>query len=629
MSQRLSVQYIDLRLRADFPFVKTEIHELVQSHHIIYVPAEQLDEAEFGAEFESRFRTIGVRVTFSNRRPELSTVIPPISDREIGEYIAALSLTRGELETVLAGKFPQLPKIVEMRDGPGYEMTFAFGGAIPENIKEKVEAFLRECLNGRRFSMVVAAETRASERPSRIPGDLPAIDITSFKPIAQRPKLPTFVEAEEQWWFENLSGLFEGSISPRSFDFREDAGAACYINAAMPVSLDIRHALLTYDTIYIEPPFSEELRMRFWENQTITQSDLLSLVEQDRVRILHSQPEERSDLGFLREAHEANPKGVIGRRRSAAMMAADVVETADEYLLSKPEIFRLLPELVSRIAEATKSPTNEIARAMLYPIKARREAFRPLLCNGLLGYSAIGQGALFAETYERITGKEVALEGGMFGREVHVAHMLDSTLVPAAPSADLARSWLPVMEIMGDRLNFYRNYNSRVSAKWAENERRKETRQIVLPPIPLFEFHRNASLDDILSLTSSPVGRRKGRALLSRLAALNPEDQIVEIAKLEEALAKQKKVSTVVDAILTLDSALGVATYFTNTNLFPFVASFAMLQLALRCAKKAPVLDVIVDEIETSLREVVGLNEDLTFLSKLSRVGFLTPPPAK
>ena len=627
MSQRLAVQYIDLRLRTEFPFVKTEIHELVQSHHIIYAPAGQLDEANFAAEFESRFRTIGARVSFSNQRPELSTVIPPIADREIGDYIAALWLNRGELETILAGKFPRLPKLLEMRDGPGHEITFAFEGAIPEDIKERVVAFLKECLNGRRLSIVVEAEARASGRPPGIGGNLPEIDTTSFKPIAKRPKVPAFVEAEEQWWFENLRGLFEGGISPGSFDFRDNAGAACYINAAMPASLDIRHALLAYDTIYIEPPFDEEQRTQFWENQTITQGDLLSLVEQDRVRILHSQPEERSNLGFLREAHEANPKGVIGRRKSAAMMVADVVETADEYLLGKPRIFRELPELMNRIAEATKSPANEIARAMLYPTRARREAFRPLLCNGLLGYSAIGQGALFAETYERITGKEVALEAGLFGREVHVAHLLDATLIPAAPSADLARSWLPVMEIMGDRLNFYRNYNSRVSAKWAENERRKETRQIVLPPIPLFEFHRNASLDDILSLTSSPVGRRKGRALLSRLAGLNPEDQIIEIAKLEEALAKQKKVSTVVDAILTLDSALGVATYFTNTNLFPFVASFAMVQLALRCAKKAPVLDVIVDEIETSLREVMGLNEDLTFLSKLSRVGFLTPPP--
>ncbi|NKJ38745.1 hypothetical protein [Rhizobium sp. SG570] len=627
MSQRLSVQAIDLRVRADYPLVRTEIYELTPSHHLIYAASETLNEADFAKPFEDHYRTLGTRVSFTNKRPEQSLIVPPIADREIGDFIAALPLTRSELQTVLAGKFPGLPDLLTTADGPGHVLTFSFENPIPEELLPKVMAFLTDCLNGRDFAIVVAPVPSGAERGADTQYDPLGIEVTSFKRLSQRPKLPQFVEAEETWWFENLRGLFEGSIPPLSFDFRDDAGIACYVNAAMPLPMDIRQALLAYDTIYIEPPITDVSRTAFWEGQSITQSEVLRLVELDRVRILHSQPEERSDLGFLQEAHSANPKGVIGRRKSAAMMVADIVETADEYLLCKPHIVSQLPELISRLAEQAKMPADKIAQAVLYPTKARRESLRPLLSSGLLGYAGIGQGPMFADIVQETAGKDIALEAGLFGREVHVAHMLDATLIPAAPSGKLINSWAPAMQFMGDRLNFYRHYNSRISAKWAENERRKENRQIVLAPIPLFEFYKNASIGDIASLTSSSVARRKGRALLSRLAGLSIEGQVAEMTKLCDGLERQKKTSHIVDAILALDSAVGVATYFTNTSVFPLVASFAMLQLALKCAKMAPVLDVVVDEIESSLREAVGLNQDLTFVSKMSRVAFLSPPP--
>lgn len=62
--------------------------------------------------------------------------------------------------------------------------------------------------------------------------------------------------------------------------------------------------------------------------------------------------------------------------------------------------------------------------------------------------------------------------------------------------------------IVGDRLNFYRSFNSRIAAAWAVSERRKEERRSILPPVPLFDFHHRASIDDLIAATSLGSTRR-------------------------------------------------------------------------------------------------------------------------
>lgn len=484
---------------------------------------------------------------------------------------------------------------------------------------------------GRPFSVGVAPilpeDKTRSQKSEEI---IRSIDALAFKPISKRPMAPNFIAEEESWWFDNLEGLFSGRISPRSFDFTDGAGTSCFIGGTAFPQIDIRQDLLAYDTIYLQPPLNDGRSSSFWESQAIGPDDLLKLIEADRVRILHSQPEERSDLGFLRDAHALNPRGVIGRRRSAALMVAEVVETADDYILAQDNLRSQVIELIERISADTNAPSIEIARYLLYPLQARRECFGPLLDRGLMAYASMGQGPAFAETYKRLSNKEVDLEAGSFGSHIHIAHMLDATYIPHTPHDSYVSTWIRPMRLMGERLNFYRSFNTRIAAAWAVNERRKEERRFVLPPVPLFEFWQGASLNEILEISSTPSSRRKGRALISRLASLSPDEQVAEIGKLQIDLQdKPHLLKALGEKSLLLDAAIGVGAYLADANLFPLVPTLTLLKKVLECARRAPALDAVIDEIESALRQHIGSNEDISFMSKIDRVAYLVEPSSR
>lgn len=631
MSQRNSVKWTDFRLRADFPHVDTEIHEIRPYHHQIFVAKQQLDADEFSQIFANQYRILGCRVEFTNTRPVASTVVPPISDDEIADHLSSIPFNRADLVTVLSGMFQNIPVITSLIDGDSHQLKINFDKEIPDELNEDLTQFLEGCLMGRPFSFGVAPiRPEDKARLQKSEDIISSIDALSFKPISKRPMVPNFIAEEESWWFENLEGLFSGRISPRSFNFIEGAGSSCFIGGTAFPQIDIRQALLAYDTIYLQPPLNDGRSSPFWESQDIGPDDLLELIEADRVRILHSQPEERSDLGFLRDAHALNPRGVIGRRRSAALMVAEVVETADEYILAQDHLRPQIIELIERMAADTNTPSIEIARFLLYPLQARRECFGPLLGRGLMAYASMGQGPVFAETYKRLRNKEVELEAGSFGSHIHIAHMLDATYIPHTPHDSYVSTWIRPMRLMGERLNFYRSFNTRIAAAWAVNERRKEERRLVLPPVPLFDFARGASLDEILEITSAPSSRRKGRALISRLADLPPDEQLAEISKLQIDLkAKPRILKALAEKSLLLDAAIGVGAYLADANLFPLVSALTLLKKALECARQAPALDAVIDEIESALRQHIGSNEDISFMSKIDRVACLVEPTSR
>jgi hypothetical protein len=116
-----------------------------------------------------------------------------------------------------------------------------------------------------------------------------------------------------------------------------------------------------------------------------------------------------------------------------------------------------------------------------------------------MGVAAFSQGSIFAEQVHAATGRDFRLEALVTSDEVHTAHVLNATLIP--PMQEM-RGWIEPRRLVGDRLNFYRSFNSRIAAAWAVNERRKEERVRIIPPLPLFNLHPRASIDDLIAATS-------------------------------------------------------------------------------------------------------------------------------
>ncbi|GLR55255.1 hypothetical protein KYK30_09835 [Shinella yambaruensis] len=393
--------------------------------------------------------------------------------------------------------------------------------------------------------------------------------------------------------------------------------------------IDIRQALLAFDTIYLEPPIEnipDGLEI-FWDRQRITKEDILYLVERDRIRFVTSQPEERCDTRLLEEARERNSQGVLGRRKTAAVVLSDIIETDRSYLFSRSDLAKEMREAVNRLAYDLNISKSDIARSVLFPRFARRSWVASFQNLGTSGIEPYGQGELFARAWERInseTTKNPRVEAYAFGHNIQMAHALGATYLPHGDGDDYVNSWITPMRLMGDRLNFYRAFNDKKAAVWAQNERLKiENKYVLLPPVPLFDFNRYAAIKDIDAFTSTS-SRMKGRSLIGRLANLPTDERNSEIERLQRELYEfQGKKDRQRVQQSWLETGIDIGDTVLSLGLGPFMSGLALLSKITEVAKCSPTLDLLISEIERSLTFKRGRNDDLDFLDKISRVASL------
>ena len=617
-SQAAAVRRTDVRLRSTYPQLQTRIFEIGPHVYRIVFDKAALDAEAIRAEFDISIRPITLRVDVSNDvPPQYLQELPPITDHELSKGLAGLPLTRDDIRTILASKYRDLPELVAIgpAEAEGQKLTFA--QHLSEEEEVRVRVFFDQWETGWRVRFAVAEPSiNASKSAARIPGD-----VLEIRPAVGRPKAPTFVQEDEAFWFDHVDAIFEGGMYPAYILDTESAGMGCYLEAGPFPQIDLRQAVLCYDTIYMSPPLIEGGGASFWDSQAVTRDDVLELIAANRLKLVLRQPEERTDPDFLSAAYAAYPAGIIGRRRAAALLAADIVQTADEYRLSLDDAVRHIPEVARVLAPALQAPESEIVQLLAWPNAARRACLHPLMAKGLMSLGAFGPGKLLGEQLHRITGRDVQLEALVTADGVQIAHTLNATHIP--PTKEM-EGWLWPRRAIGDRLNFYRSFNARIAAAWAASERQREHRIRVLPPIPLFEFDRHAKIADVVRLTSYESDRRKARGLVTRLSGLPVDERQAEIDRLSKELyeygLRQEKRALLFD---TFDNIKEVGAAVADVSLFPVRSAWGLVKLIIELGRRLPTLDRFVDDLEHDLKP--SRNDDIHFLSKIERVAELRP----
>jgi hypothetical protein len=616
------VRRTDVQLRARYPQLTTRIFQIGQFAYRIVFDGRVLNAAQIRAEFEKSIRPVTLQIDLSNNvPPSFLREIPPISDHELAHGFAGLPLNRDDLSTIIAGKFPKLPELVAVGPAiaPGQKLTFA--RELSDQEKSLVQKFFDDYEPGWPITFAYSLDTPKPLLHAKIPDE-----ILRIRSSRSRPKSPQFVQEDEAFWFDHVDNIFEGNVhSSNILDF-QDAGMACYVDASAFRQIDLRQALICYDTIFLSPPLAEPGIRSFWETQAVSRDGVLELVAAGRLRFVLRQPEERTDPDFLAAAYQIDPAAIIGRRKAAALVAADLIQTADEYRFNQEDIVPHISELARLLSPVMQAPEAEVIQLLLWPNSARRSCLLPLTSNGLMSLGSFGPGRLLGEQLQRITGRDVQLEALVTTDGVHIAHTLNATLIP--PLEDM-EGWLWPRRAIGDRLNFYRSFNKRIAATWAASERRREEGVRVLPPIPLFEFTRHARLADLIAVTSHSSTRRKGRGLVSRLSDLPEEERQVEMDRLSQELfehgARKERRHLVFD---TLDNAKEVGLAFADVTLFPVRSAWGLVKIILAAGRKIPAIDNFIDDLERDLVPRRFQNDDIDFLSKIERVAELRDQPA-
>lgn len=612
-SQDGVVRRTDVWLRAIYPYLTTRILEIKPHQYVIAFNKDDLDADSIRQRFNEEIRPATLWCDVTNEEPKsFLREVSSIEDNQIARGFEGFPATFNDIRNILLSKFPDLP-LPHHTPNQNNPIVIVFERPLtPEQ-----ELNVREVLGGifPKWPIEIDAYPPVDEKVTA--ANLSGIDI-NVKPSRLRPAAPAFVKEDEAFWFNNIDRVFEGSLSPTSFKGTADAGMACYIDASVSKQIDLRQAILLYDTIYLTPPLSDGFDSPFWDHQFISREDVLELIEAGRLRLILKQPEERTDSKFLSGAYERSPSAVIGRLTAAAIFANDIVQTADSYLLTQRELAPLVGKLSKLLAAKNSLPLETMSQLLLWPLHARRYCLQGLMDRGLMGFSNISQGKILAEEIKASIGKDLELEALVTSDEVHIAHAFNATLIP--PFEEMG-GWILPRRIVGDRLNFYRGFTKETASAWAENERRKESRFRVLPPLPLFNFEKRAPISELIAFTSQPSLRRKGRALVTRLSELPIEEREAEIERLAQGLYEIgiRRARRDLHVDLASDS-FDLVVEGLGQSVFPVRSAWSLLMHCLEFARRMPTLDALADTIEVNINSRLGRNSDLDFLSKVSRV---------
>jgi hypothetical protein len=601
-----------LHFRYRFPWVETRLFETSQHSYSIFVSREMMDVQNAADEFNNKIRPLGLYVQLTNDLPQsYLREISGVSDTELGRIIS-LHFSRADIQRHINSHFPDFPDYVDVAVS-GREITFGFADALSRAQFNE----LRQWVHSVEPELILKVQVSAP-----IP-KLLETEILRVLPPKMRPFKRPYIVEDEDFWHQNVKEIYAGGSRPHDIVNVESWGSSCLIDATNIETIDLRQALLCFDTVLLHPPLSEDAQA-FRDRQRLSDVDLATLAEAGRLRLVMQQPEERLDWNMVDAVLEARQDAIIGRRRSSALIAADIVDTSEHYLLSKPELFPALQAIANGVSVRLKSKPETVLRSLLWPVAARRGSFERLDSQGLMGVAGFSVGNEFSEGYEQTTGRDVRLEAMMFGSSVQVAHAFHATLIP---SVNNLAGWNDPMRMMGEWLNFYRSFNSKIAPAWIGNQERKASGIEIMPAIPLFHFERHADLAHILDFTRLRSDRNKGRALISRLADMPVEQRADEIDKLTKELFERDIKRGTSKIVLDMTKAVGeIATYGAGLNMPPIGPMVSALIQALKSVRSNATVDSFFESFEADLPEGLRQNRDLDFLSKVYRVAKLIEP---
>ncbi|MDP9412503.1 MAG: hypothetical protein M3Q08_00030 [Pseudomonadota bacterium] len=600
---------IDVALRARYPFLKTRLFQTGHDRYLIWFDAHQLDASLIAREFDQEICFASMAVTLNNVLPTIyEAELEPLRDRDIGN-LAGQPLSVYDLRLLLAGRLPDLPPLTTSEPDGGDLLLF-FPRALADHEAAAVTKIARDVLPewDIRFAVAETEAPPASENVLRI------------LPPSLRPWREAYVEEDEAYWHDHAEAIFAGNIGPDSVVDRTALGSSCLLNPQLGPTIDLRQALLCYDTVLLQPPLAEETE-QFLERQTLSREDVALLARCGRLKLLLAQPEERCDTKLISQIVEGEPSAIIPRRRAAAVVAADLVATADDYIFANDGLLEATPVLAEAVAERSGTSAKQILDMLLWPISARRSSFLALQDAGLLGIGHFGVSTSVARELSAYHGRDVQLEATVFAMDVHAAHAFKATLIPAD---GLQSAWTGQLAYMGARLNFYRAFNDRLAPAWVGNEQRRASGHILLPNIPLFDFNPVAPLEDLLVFTARASDRRKGFGLISRLSMLPEDERAGEMERLARELYRREvRKSGRGLALDTTSNLVDVATAVVGSSFPPFVAAGKLFRFAREQSRRIAAMDRFWDALDRDLPERFRPDADLDFLSKMSRVAEL------
>lgn len=241
-------------LRAAYPQLETRLFQIGPHAFRIVFDRSILSADKIRDEFEHNVCPMTLQVEVSNDVPaNFLREISPMGDHELALGFAGFPLTRDDIRTILSGKFPELPELISIGNTKHPIFTLRFARKLTAHEQGVVRTFFDQWESGWPIEFAVNQPKTDSHAPApAIPGE-----ILRIRSARLRPTAPRFVQDDEAFWFDHIDAIFEGGIHPSSILDVESTGTACYLDASVLPQVDLRQAVICYDTVFMSPPLSD------------------------------------------------------------------------------------------------------------------------------------------------------------------------------------------------------------------------------------------------------------------------------------------------------------------------------------------------------------------------------------
>jgi hypothetical protein len=545
-----TVKRNDLNLRVEYLGLETEIYQIETYKFIIYCANYKGNFEELANYFNHSIRQAGTNVVLINQRP--TNFLKKINNIPLSNVVSgfrATCVTQSDLDNFIRSKFyaVDISSITIPKTGVDFEILIEVSRETKESEIEMMQKYLLSLDLGTdkitvRYENNEFKDTLKEKSPMEGPENVRRKQLEgSFNVmhLSLEKELP-FMINEADYWFEHAEDIYAGKVKRNDLYFYRGESLKCFLDFSIFDNIDLRNVLLLYDTVYIALPIEEQLEV-FLEQQDITVSELIELVNMGKVVLFLPNLETRYDKNLLLEAYKCNPAAIVGRRGINTLLASYLAETKCQYERRFPGIYKMASDIYMEGVKQGNSSVQNMARMIAWPITAVADSFRYLNHNSPMPVSNFGINNVISENIAICDKQDkISFELTMNSLSTHIATALQSTYFPFQQQGKDGTKYsdAAVSNIMGDILKLY----------WYDADNLQNISNLYHQSsgdfLKLFDCKHNIKITKVASLADEYNTQKGFRDLLVRLDHMDEKLRKNEIKKYNDLLFEAGKIQS-------------------------------------------------------------------------------------
>ena len=523
--------------------MKTRIFEVEPERFLIYVQNPFGDRDALHEEFEHSIRmtTNPVGLTFELPNHFIKE-IPIIEDSEIGDNFAGIGWSANDLYNLLYSKFPFL-KSIKIDSVEKGIVKIHFPQGMSGLYNSQLTSFLDSLSGG--VIKFEAAFDETEEGHFNVGRD--TNPVLTILPAKWNSTNAEYEKKDEAFWFDNIKGIYNGTVTKESILGQRSQKNSCYIKYSSFSNVNIRNGILLFDHVYVELPFGISIK-EFCTGQQVTEDELVSLVNQNRVTFVTNQPSDRMDYGFLDTIYKMKSEAVLSRRLLSALIIADLVEMNHKCLITDAVLPVLSPELFAGLGESVSKKLYDLAT---WPRRALRKSFELLTLNSSSCISSLGVNDCFSIPENVPNRDALDFEFVMNSEFVHIASALNAFYFPFWGKKYETKTQASLM------YNMIKLFKCRSVDELEQHNMRIESSlkgALSIPCLDILEVRDYPPIQEILQFSETYCSSRNFNTLFSYLDSFAAEERNEKILEYNKSLESLRLKS--VDYAKSLDLGL-------------------------------------------------------------------------